>query len=209
MIAQLTGVVTRIEANSVILDVNGVGYQVFAPVSTLSALPEIGGKVTLVTHLVTRGQPDFEMTLYGFTDTPQLQAFKLLLSASGVGPKVALALLSMLDVGELARALSTNDTRIITKVPGVGPKLAQKLCFELGDKMAAFAFEQRAERAAAGQQTAQENAAYEDVIDGLVGLGYSRADARRAADKVFANASDRANTTALLSAALRLLTAGK
>ena len=208
MIAQLTGLVARIEANSVILDVNGIGYQVFLPVTTLSGLPEVGGKVTLVTHLVIRGQPDFEMTLYGFSDTAQLQAFKLLLRASGVGPKVALALLSMLDVPELARALSTSDTRTITKVPGVGPKLAQKLCFELGDKMAAFAFEQKTERATAGQQTAQENAAHEDVMDGLVGLGYSRADARRAADKVFATATDRANTGALLAAALRLLTSG-
>jgi Holliday junction DNA helicase RuvA len=206
MIAQLSGVVARVEANSVILDVGGVGYQVFVPVTVLSALPENGGKFTLMTHLIVR---EDEMTLYGFANATELQAFKILLGVSGVGPKVALALLSTLDVGELARALSTNDTRQITKVPGVGPKLAQRLCLELGDKMAAFAFEQRAERAAAGKQTEQENANYEDVIEALVNLGYSRADSRRAADRAIANASDRTDFSALLRQALNLLTGGR
>ncbi len=149
------------------------------------------------------------MTLYGFAGPTDLQAFKILLSVSGVGPKMALALLSTLDVPELARALSTNDTRVITKVPGIGPKLAQRLCLELGDKMAAFAFEQRAERAASGRQTEQENQAYEDAVEALVGLGYSRADSRRAADRAVANATDRTNTAALISQALRLLTGGR
>ncbi|HZP81627.1 MAG TPA: Holliday junction branch migration protein RuvA [Chthonomonadaceae bacterium] len=206
MIAQLSGVVARVEANSVILDVGGVGYQVFVPVTVLSALPDNGGKFTLMTHLIVR---EDEMTLYGFANATELQAFKILLGVSGVGPKVALALLSTLDVGELARALSTNDTRQITKVPGVGPKLAQRLCLELGDKMAAFAFEQRAERAAAGKQTEQENANYEDVIEALVNLGYSRADSRRAADRAIANASDRTDFSALLRQALNLLTGGR
>lgn len=209
MIAQLTGTVVRIEANSVVLDVGGVGYQVFVPVTVLSALPEPGGKATLLTHLVGRVQPDFEMTLYGFAEQPQLQAFKILLGVSGVGAKVALALLSTMDVAELARALSTNDTKQVTRVPGVGPKLAQRLCLELGDKMAAFAFEQRTERAAAGKQTAEENAAYEDVIEALVGLGYGRPDARRATDRVFANAADKTNTASLISAALQFLTSGR
>ena len=200
MIAQLTGLVARVEGNSVILDVNGVGYLVFVPVSVLSDLPEPGGKVTLTTQLVLRGQPDMEMTLYGFHDAIELQAFKMLIGASGVGPKVALALLSTLTVEELARALSTNDTRLIIKVPGVGPKLASRLCLELGDKMAAFAFEKRAERSEAGKQTAAENAAYEDVLEALVGLGYARADARRAAERAFANAESRSDTGALVSA---------
>jgi Holliday junction DNA helicase RuvA len=206
MIAQLSGVVARIEGNSVILDVGGVGYQVFVPVPVLAGLPEAGGKCTLITHLVVR---EDEMTLYGFATTTQLQAFRILLGVSGVGPKVALALLSSLDVPDLARALSTNDTRVITKVPGIGPKLAQRLCLELGDKMAAFIFEQRAERAASGQRTEQENRAYEDVIEGLVGLGYGRPDARRAVDRACANAPDRANTSALFAEALRLLNGGR
>jgi Holliday junction DNA helicase RuvA len=209
MIAQLTGTVVRTEANSVILDVGGVGYQVFVPVPTLSALPPDGGKVTLLTHLVARVQPEFDMALYGFMEASEQRAFKILLGVSGVGAKVALALISSLSVADMARALSTSDTKGITKVPGIGPKLAQRLCLELGDKMAVFIFEQKTERTEATQQTAQENATYEDVIEALVGLGYGRPDARRATDRVVANAADKTNTAALLSAALQFLNSGK
>ena len=209
MIAQLTGTVVRIEGNSVVLDVGGVGYEIVVPIPTLANLPAVGGKATLRTHLVGRVQPDFEMTLYGFLDALELRAFRILLGVSGVGAKVALAMLSTLKVDEIARAVSTTDTKTITKTPGVGPKLAQRLCLELGDKMAAFVFEQKVDRAVASQQTAEENAIYEDIIDALVGLGYGRPDARRAADQVFAKSSDKTNASALISAALQILTSGK
>ncbi len=209
MIAQLTGTLVRIEGNSVTLDVGGVGYEIVVPVPTLAGLPEIGGKTMLRTHLVGRVQPDFDMTLYGFLDPQELRAFRVLLGVSGVGARVAMAMLSTLKVEELARAISTTDTKTITKVPGVGPKLAQRLCLELGDKMAAFVFEQRVDRAVASQQTAAENAVHEDILDALVGLGYSRPDARRAADQVFAKATDKTDAAALISAALQLLTSGK
>ncbi len=205
MIAQLTGLIARIEGNSVIVDVNGVGYQVFVPATVLSALPELNGKATLVTHMIVR---EDELTLYGFGNQTELQAFRILLGVSGVGPKVALALLSTLDVSELSRALSTSDTRVITKVPGVGPKLAQRMCLELGDKMSAFVFEDKIKRADGNQQTAEENAAYEDAIEGLVALGWSRPDAKKAVQRVFDKSTDRANVGALVSAALRLLTGG-
>jgi Holliday junction DNA helicase RuvA len=209
VIAQLTGKVARTEANSVVLEVGGVGYLVYVPVTVLSNLPAAGGKLTLMTHLVGRVQPDFEVALYGFTDAEQLRTFKILLGVSGVGAKVGLALLSTLSVAEIAHALATNDIKLVTRVPGIGPKLAQRLCLELGDKMAAFAFEQRAERAAAGQRTAQENASYEEAIDALVGLGFGRQDSRRAVDHVFAHAADKTDTAALVSAALQFLTGGK
>ena len=209
MIVQLTGLVVRTEGSSVVLDVGGVGYQVFVPVTALNSLPDVGGKVTLMTHLVARTQPDFDMALYGFLDGTEMQAFKILLSVSGVGAKVALAIISSLSVPELSRAIASNDTKVITKVPGVGPKLAQRLCLEVGDKMAAFAFEQKAERAQAGQQTAQENAVYEDVIEALIGLGYGRPDARRAADRVFTAAADRSDAGTLIALALQFLTSVK
>jgi len=209
MIAQVTGVVLRTEGVNVILDVGGIGYQVVVPVTVMAALPEAGSKATLLTHLVGRVQPDFEMTLYGFLTAKQLYSFRALIGVQGVGAKVALAMLSTLEVDELARALSTNDTKLLTRVPGVGPKLAQRLCLELGDAMASHAFEQRTERAEAGKKTATENAVYEDVIEALVGLGYSRQDARRAADAVCATAANKTDTSALVSAGLQHLTAGK
>jgi Holliday junction DNA helicase RuvA len=206
MIAQLVGAVARVEGNSVIVDVNGVGYQVFTPVTVLANLPAPGSKVILHTHLIVREE---EWSLYGFAEPIELQVFKMLLTASGVGPKVALALLSTLTVSELGRALSTNDTRVITKVPGVGPKLASRLCLELGDRMAEFAFAQRTAQSESGKATEQENAAYEDALEGLISLGYGRADARRAMERVFATVSDRTNVGTLISSALALLTAGK
>ena len=209
MIAQLTGILLRVEGANVILDVGGVGYQVTAPVTVLTSLPEPGSNTTLLTHLVGRVQPDFEMTLYGFQTQHQLHSFRALTGVQGVGAKVALAMLSTLDVTDLARALSTNDTKLLTRVPGVGPKLAQRLCLELGDSMASYTFEQRAERADAGKKTAAENAAYEDVIEALVGLGYSRQDARRSTDHVWSTAADRSNTSVLISAALQQLNSGK
>ena len=205
MIAQLTGLVARTEGSSVILDVNGVGYHVFVPATVLSALPEANIKTTLITHLIVR---EDEMTLYGFLQQMDLQAFRILLGVSGVGPKVALALLSTLDVGELARALSTSDTRLITKVPGVGPKLAQRMCLELGDKMSAFVFEDKIQRAGSSKQTTEENLAYEQAIEGLVSLGYGRPDAKKAVQRAFENATDRTNAGVIVSAALRMLTSG-
>jgi Holliday junction DNA helicase RuvA len=206
MIAQLTGSILRREAGSLVLDVNGVGYLVNVPATLLDAGAEPGAKLSLATHLVVR---EDELTLYGFAQPIELEAFRLLLSVTGVGPKVALAMLSTLQVADLARALSTNDIHAITKAPGVGPKLAQRLCLDLGDKMAAFVFEKRAERMEAGRQTAQGNAAREETIEALVNLGYGRADARRAADRAAAAAENGADTAALINAALKLLTGAR
>jgi Holliday junction DNA helicase RuvA len=209
MIVQLTGAVLRTEANSVILDVGGVGYQVFVPITVLNGLPEPGGKATLLTHLVARVQPDFDMALYGFLDPQELHAFKILISVSGVGAKVGLAMISSFSIAELARAIASGDTKVITKAPGVGPKLALRICTEIGDRMAAFAFEQKTERAEAKKQTAEENAVYEDVVEALIGLGYGRPDARRATDRIFTAATDRTDTAGLISSALQFLTGGK
>lgn len=205
MIAQLTGIVVHREGNGVVLDVNGVGYLVLVPATVLASLPEDKAQTTLLTHLIVR---EDDLSLYGFSNQTQLQAFRILLSVSGVGPKVALALLSTLEVAELARALSTSDTRVITKVPGVGPKMAQRLCMELGDKMSIFAFEDKVQRAESGKQTEAENRAFEDAVEGLVALGWSRADSKRAVQKVFDGASDKTNVASLISASLRLLTSG-
>src|SRR5215471_13947274 len=124
MIAHLSGTVARIEANnnSVVLDVNGVGYRVQVPLGVLSSLPEVGGKAMLYTLMVVR---EDDITLYGFSTMDEQRTFQILTGVTGVGPKVGLSMLSVLDVGELARAISSNDTRALTKIPGVGPKLAQ------------------------------------------------------------------------------------
>jgi holliday junction DNA helicase RuvA len=201
VIAHLNGIVARIEANSVILDVNGVGYRVYAPIGVLAALPEVGQRALLHTIMAVR---EDDITLYGFGALEEQQVFQILTGVTGVGPKVALSMLSVMDVGELARAIAGNDTRALTKTPGVGPKLAQRVCLELGERMAEFSFTQRVD-AMTSRQTPQENEAFEDVVEALINLGYSRPDSRKAAERAMANAADKTSVPAVIRDALNML----
>jgi Holliday junction DNA helicase RuvA len=206
MIAHLTGAVASVEANSVVLDVNGVGYRALVPLSVLASLPAPGGKATLQTIMIVR---EDDITLYGFSSVEERDVFKLVTAVSGVGPKIALSMLSVMDAGELSRAISGNDVKALTKIPGVGPKLAQRVAYELGERMAEYAFSRRVD-ALASTETPAENAAFEDVVEALVNWGYSRADSRKAAERAVSNSVDKTNTPDLIREALNLLTgAGK
>ncbi len=206
MIALLTGTVARTEANSVILDVNGVGYRAFVPLSVLSGLPTDGSKVTLHTSMVVR---DDDITLYGFRTEQELHVFQALTSVTGVGPKVALSLLSVLECGELVRAVAGSDVKALTRVPGVGAKLAQRIVLELGDQMARFSFEERI-RDVENIPTGAAGGLFEDIVDALVNLQYNRADARRAAEQVVAASGGSADVPSLIRDALNILSgAGK
>lgn len=204
MIAQLTGVVARTEANSVVLDVNGVGYRAYVPLSVLASMPGEGGKVTLHTSMVVR---EDDITLYGFRSGEELAVFQSLTSVTGVGPKVALSMLSVLEGPELARAIASNDVKALTRVPGVGPKLAQRVALELGDQMARFAFENRVRTAEPGSDGGG-GAVFEDVVEALVNLQYNRTDARKAAERVLAASGGAGDVPALLREALNLLSGG-
>lgn len=201
MIAHLTGTVARTEANSVVLDVNGVGYRAYVPLSVLAGLPRDGSPVTLFTSMVVR---EDDISLYAFRTEHELKVFQALTGVTGVGPKLALSLLSVLEGPELARAIAGGDTRALTRVPGVGPKLAQRLVLELGDKMAAIVFEQRVEMAEAGGAPVG-GAALDDIVEALVNLQYSRSDARRAAEQVITASGGATDVPSLLREALRVL----
>ena len=182
MIAQLTGKVVRVAAPVVVLDVNGVGYRVSVPLSVIEQLPADGSPVTLVTHMIVR---EDDLALYGFLDTSDQQVFELLLTVTGVGPKAALALLSALGGDGLARVVSTEDVRTITKTPGIGPKLAQRLVLELKDKLAGMGFLRKVEQLAATHTVKVRSAndqLLEDVVSALINLGYNKNDAQRAGE---------------------------
>jgi holliday junction DNA helicase RuvA len=182
MIAQLTGKVVRVAAPVVVLDVSGVGYRVSVPLSVIEQLPADGTPVTLVTHMIVR---EDDLALYGFLDTSDQQVFELLLTVTGVGPKAALALLSALGGDGLARVVSTEDVRTITKTPGIGPKLAQRLVLELKDKLAGMGFTRRVEQLAATHTVKVRSAndqLLEDVVSALINLGYNKNDAQRAGE---------------------------
>jgi len=168
MIASLQGKLESLGSDWAVINVGGIGFQVYMPTSTLGTLGTIGEEVKLHTHFYLR---EDNVTLYGFASTEELGLFQTLIGVSGLGPKLALAMLSALNVEQLAMAIATGSTDILTVVPGIGKKMADRLILELKEKIGA------AWIAAPTTQLAQENT---DVLAALTSLGYSVAEASRA-----------------------------
>ena len=168
MIASLHGRLDSLGSEWAIINVGGIGFQVYMPTSTLSTLGTIGEEVKLHTHFYLR---EDNATLYGFASAEELGLFQTLISVSGLGPKLALAMLSALNVEQLAMAIATGSTDMLTMVPGVGKKMASRLVLELKEKIGAGWI------AAPTTQLAQENT---DVLAALTSLGYSVVEATRA-----------------------------
>jgi holliday junction DNA helicase RuvA len=177
MIGRLTGVLARKEPPSLLLDVNGVGYELDAPMSTFYDLPATGEKVTLYTHLVVREDAQL---LYGFSRESQRQLFRSLLKVNGVGPRVALAVLSGLTEQELLTCLAHEDIARLIKVPGIGRKTAERLIIELRDKvdLAAVPATDAARPLRVPADPVQE------AISALIALGYKPVEASRAVSGV-------------------------
>ncbi len=132
MIGRLRGTIVRLGGDSVVIEVGGVGYEVSVPVRALVELPGLGEDAVVHTHLYVR---EDQMALYGFDAADDRDLFRLLLGVSGVGPKVALAILSTMDADELRRVVATEDAAALTAVPGIGKRSAQKLLLELAPKL--------------------------------------------------------------------------
>ena len=194
MIAQLRGTVAALERDSVVVDVSGVGYRVHVPTPLLAELGPLGSDVTLYTHLYVR---ESEMTLFGADEPDAMSLFANLLSVSGVGPRVAMAMLSTLDLDALRGAIVADDVATLTEVPGIGKKTAQRLILDLKGKLEAE-IDQGVGRA--GRPPVAEPAVAEAVA-ALEALGYSRAEARRAL--AGAEAAPGASVEELITAALR------
>ncbi len=171
MIGRITGTLLEKNPPQLLVDANGVGYEVFVPMSTFFGLPRIGEKVSLFTHMVVREDAQL---LYGFATDAERAAFRTLLKVSGVGPKVGLAVLSGLSVNDLASAVAMQETGRLTNIPGIGKKTAERLLLELKDK---FKVDPRLTVGAAGGPDAAKPSANEDVLNALLGLGYSDKEA--------------------------------
>ena len=202
MIAHLSGSLLRVESTYIIIDVHGVGYKVAVPVSVLVTLPDPGGSVSLNIYTQVREE---EISLFGFATTSDQRVFELLISVTGIGPKVAMSILSSLDAQSVCRIVAAEDTRSLVKVPGIGLKTAQRLVLELKDKLAVFTWEQKTAPTVVSQSVQQPDVV-EDVAEGLTNLGYNRNDARRAAEKATQDLGDSATMAATLRAALNILT---
>ena len=196
MIGRLTGRIARRHPTEILLDVGGVGYRVAIPLSTFCVLPPEGDRAVLEIHTVVR---DDAILLYGFASDDEKSLFSALLSVSGVGPKVALALLSGLTPREFARAVETGDSPRLKSVPGVGKKLAERLVLELKDKIAKLGVVSGS--LAAPPPTGGEG----EAESALVHLGYGAGEAREALDRVRAATPTPVPIEQLLREALRIL----
>ena len=199
MIGQLRGRLAEKRPNQVLVDVSGVGYLVQVPLSTYAALGELHTEVTLLIHTHVR---EDALALYGFVSAREKHFFEMLLSASGVGPTLALKILSGMSVEELVPAIRGSDLVRLTKIPGVGRKTAERMVVELKDRLEVVAIE--AERPAAASPAGVEA----DVISALVNLGYDRRAAEDAVGEA-KRAAGTGNFEKLLRAALQSLTAPK
>jgi len=199
MIALLRGKLIEKNPNQVVLDVGGVGYQVSVPLSTFGALGSLHGEATLLIHTHVR---EDTLSLYGFLSSREKHLFEMLLSASGVGPSLALKILSGMSVEELVPALRGSDLARLTKIPGVGRKTAERMIVELKDKLDGVTVE--VERPAASSPAGIDA----DVVSALVNLGYEARAAENAVTEARRESSG-ANFEKLLRASLQTLSAPK
>ena len=190
MIARLSGNLAETAADHLVIDVNGVGYLAYASARTLSAIGPVGGSVLLLTEMQVR---EDAITLFGFGSASERDWFRLLTGVQGVGGRVALAILSVLDPNELTRAIASGDKAMIARANGVGPKLAQRIAMELRDKVGGIALGPGAAPAPAGSTSA-------DAISALANLGFRPAEASAAVSA----ASDELGPDASLDALVRL-----
>ena len=203
MIGKLKGIIDGYGEDHVVLDVGGVGYVVFCSSRTLQALPSVGEASVL--SIETQVRED-SIRLFGFRSDEERDWFRLLQTVQGVGAKVALGILSAMDSGALATAISTNDKAMIGRAPGVGPKLAQRICAELKDKAPAFGAVAPGLAALSGAlEDKRLPQPVADAVSALVNLGYPQAQAAAAINAALKTAGAGAATSALIRQGLKEL----
>ena len=173
MIAQIRGRLLRKQPQEAVVDVSGVGYRVTIPLSTFYRIGEPGAEVTLLTHTHVR---EDALALFGFLTPVEQALFERLIAVSGVGPKLAVSILSGIEAPDLVAALRSSDLARLTRIPGVGKKTAERLVLELKDKVQDLP-------SAEATAPAAPRAATEDLVSALVHLGYSRPEAERGVER--------------------------
>ena len=168
MIGRLTGELVEKTPPKILVDVNGVGYEVDVPMSTFCELPAVGARIVLHTHMVVREDAQL---LYGFKSLEERAAFRELIKISGVGPRIALAVLSGMQPGDLVAAIEAGDAAVLTRIPGIGKKTAERLVLELKGKLVGAGFATSLPPQAVNQA---------DITSALVALGYSEREAQKA-----------------------------
>ena len=201
MIARLRGTIVHNDTQLIIVDVQGVGYAVHVSGRTQGQLGTIGGEVTLLTEMQVR---EDSMTLFGFLDVAERDAFRLLITVQGVGAKAAMAILSVLTPVDLTNAIISGDKVMVARADGVGPKIAQRVVNELGEKIGKIAPLGGALSIgnASGEAGAAASGLVGDAVSALANLGYAQAEAHSAVMRVQSKLSSD-NLSDLIAAALR------
>jgi len=203
MIGRLQGFLLEKQAPELLIDVQGVGYEVQAPLSTFAVLGSIGEPVTLYTHLAIREDAH---QLYGFSDKSQRTLFRTLIKVSGVGPKLALAILSGMDVNAFANCVHNEDVTSLTRLPGVGKKTAERLIVEMRDRLKEWQAPAPLWAAADQKEQSTQDQAIAEAESALVALGYKPQEAAKMLLKV----SDQCSTPEeMIRLALRNTMGGK
>lgn len=197
MIAYVRGVLTEKDPTRVVVEAAGVGYEVLIPLSTFDRLPKAGGEVKLLTF---HGVREDDEILFGFATPAEKELFVKLTAVSGVGPKIALSILSGGSVGELALAIASGNAKRISSIKGVGKKTAEKICLELQDKVNAIEALSAAQRAGAGKEAAAP--VLRDAILALSALGFSEETANKMVGDVVAKQPEAKDTETLVRLAL-------
>lgn len=174
MIGRITGILAEKNPPQILVDVQGVGYELDVPMSTFFQLPALGERVSLTTHHAVREDGQF---LYGFASTDERTAFRELLKVSGIGARTALAILSGLSVNDLAQAVAMQESGRLIKIPGIGKKTAERLLLELRDKLAKALPSLASPAVIVG---AAEESAHGDIVNALLALGYNEKEAASA-----------------------------
>lgn len=189
MIQFVRGILDTVSENQIVVENQGIGFEILVPLSVVSALPQTGNEVKIYTYMHVR---EDAMQLFGFLTKDELAMFQMLITVSGIGPKGALGILSVMDADALRFAILADDAKSISKAPGIGVKTAGRLILELRDKVD---FEEAIEgtldrgevnNAAGGSSAGENGAAANEAIQALVALGYSSAEAVKAVKKVAA-----------------------
>ena len=197
MIAHLKGQLTYKSPEYTIVDVSGVGYQVFTPLSTYYALPDPGQTVSLRVH--TRVRED-ELKLFGFLTEEEQTIFQKLITINKVGPKLALGILSGMSPADLISTIMNNDAARLSTIPGVGKKTAERLTLELKDKLADLALEMEHH-----PQAAPKQGFYDDALSALVNLGYKKPEAEKALKTIYNQNGKDASLEDLIKESLNIL----
>jgi Holliday junction DNA helicase RuvA len=204
MIAFLKGYILKKNPDSVIVETSGVGYEVYIPLSTFYSLPEPSEEVNL--HIYTHVRED-TISLFGFSTEMEKQIFMLLISISGIGPKLALNILSGIGPDELLSAIANSDTGRIQSIPGVGKKTAQRIALELKEKVSLLGVRTVEDRGLIQRVSPEHKSLMNDALSALVNLGYPAKSAKIAVEKAYLRSGEY-DLEGLIKESLRMLVSG-